>query len=522
MAFFIMITQMRKTDYRDWFRIMKVIFALCLCLLCLSVGEASLPEIRIPAQYGTIKETYAAQTIGQDSEHTIIHIQDAHCNYEAQKNMAQLLEYLVKEQGLRLILVEGGSGDVSLSFLRNYADEKARAEVADKYLKEGKISGEEYLDIVSDYPIELYGIDDDALYDAHLAAFGKIDAIKDEGLRDLEGFARIIENLKPFMYSEELRQLEDKKQKYEDKTLALAEYCQYLKGMAQNKGLNLESYPHITAFSEVARLEKEIDFKQAESERNTFIKDLANLLDENRVKELIAKSQDFKAKKLTSQEYYSFLKAIGEEKLDLANNYPQLDAYITYINLSKDINAPDLIKEISSIEGKIKEACFVNAEQRRLDEVFQSVQILTRILNLELTPEDYAYFQANKQNFSTASWVGFLTENCQKYNLPMQPSASSIIDGNLEQFAGFYQLGLEREKAFINNTVNKMNDSGQKLVVLITGGFHTPGVTRMLKEKGYSYMVVAPVIIQKSDSSIYFSVLRGEKKPLDEAINEGK
>ena len=490
------------------------------CLLLLSVARASIPKIHIPAQYGTIKEIYDAETTQQDTGKIIIHIQDAHCNYEAQKNMAGVLEYLVKEHNLKLIMVEGGSGNVNLSFLRAYSDEKARVEVADKYLKAGKISGEEYLDIVSDYNLDLYGIEDEALYDAHLASFEKVDSIKEEGLRYLEGLANIIKNLKPYIYTEELRQLEKKSSDYADKVVSLAEYCQYLKEIAYKKGLNLNEFPHLTAFSETARLEKEIDFQQAESERNAFIKYIANFLDETQVKKLINKSQEFKAKKLTSQEYYSFLQAIGEKKLDLQHDYPQLYAYITYITVSKDINAPSLLKEVTVIEEKIKEACFINTDQRKLNEISKSLQILTKILNLELTPEEYKYFKANQANFLTASWVDFLTENCRRYNLAIQPTTSSVIDENLSMLDEFYQLGVAREKAFIKNAVDKMNESGQNLAVLITGGFHTPGVTRMLKDKGYSYIVVAPVITKKSDSSVYFSVLRGGKKQLEEAINE--
>lgn len=491
------------------------------CFLFYSITLASLPDknFNIPSQYGTIKESFKTTGNQQDVERTIIHIQDAHCNYEAQKNMAGLLEYLVKEQNLKLIMVEGGSGNVNLSFLRSYADEKARIEVADKYLKEGKISGEEYLDIVSDYPIELYGIEDEALYDAHMAAFEQVDSFREEGLRYLENLTHIVKNLKPLIYTEELRQLEEKKSKYDDKAISLVEYCQYLNEMANKKNLELKDYPHLTAFCEIARLEKEIDFQEAESERNAFIKDLAKLLDEKGVQGLINKTQDFKAKKITQEEYYSFLKTVGDQKLDLKQNYPQLNAYIKYVTISKDVNAADLLKEVSVIEEKIKVASFTNADQRRLNEIAKSSQILSKILNLELTPEDYEYFKANRLQFLTSSWVSFLTEKCSSYNLQMQASTSNLIDENLNALDGFYQLGVEREKAFIKNMVNKMNESGEKLAVLITGGFHTPGITQMLKDKGYSYVVATPVITQKSDSSIYFSVLRGEKRRLKESFD---
>ncbi len=494
-----------------------IIPVLMLCLLGYNIAFASYSakEIKIPTQFGSIKETFQAPAQTTSSQREIIHIQDAHCNYEAQKNMAQLLEYLVKEQNLRLIMVEGGSGDVSLTFLRGYTDKKAREEVADKYLKEGKISGEEYLDIVSDYPLQLYGIEDKALYDAHLAVFEKIDSFREQGLKDLKGLSAIVKSLKFRIYSQELQRFEEKKSGYEGKAISLTEYCQYLSGMANKKRLGLEDYPHLAAFSETASLEKEINFQQAETQRNVFIKDLAGLLDERGAQNLILMTQGFKAKMVTPERYYSFLKTTGEEKLDLRRKYPQLYAYIKYVTVSKEVNAAELLKEVNAIEEKIKDASLTNAGQIRLAEIDKSLQILTKILNLELTPEDYAYFKVNKPKFVTVSWTDFLTENCSRYNLTMQASGSKLIDGNLEQFDEFYQLGVKREQAFIKNIVSKMDESGENLAVLITGGFHTPGVTQMLKDKGYSYIVAAPAITQKSDSSVYFSVLRGEKKHLE-------
>jgi len=116
--------------------------------------------------------------------------------------------------------------------------------------------------------------------------------------------------------------------------------------------------------------------------------------------------------------------------------------------------------------------------------------------------------------------VNFLYDNCRKYNLALKPEASSAIDDNLQKLEEFYTLGMSREQAFIKNLDNKLQDSKEQVVVLITGGFHTPGVTRMLKEKGYSYAVVAPVISQRTDSSLYFSVLRGQKNRADEEALE--
>jgi hypothetical protein len=487
---------------------------------CLFYGPllANLPstDFNIPSQYGTIKETFNAPQVNQNGKPVIIQIQDAHCNYEAQMNLAKILDSLVNANKLKLIMVEGGTGDVNLNSLRGHADKKSREEVADKYLRQGKISGEEYLDIASDYNLELYGIEDKELYDAHLASFEKVDSFRQQGLKELENLTSVVKNLKPFMYGEDLMQLEEKKSKYEAKTISLVEYCLYLGDLANKSKVNIEDYPHLTAFCKVALLEKEIDFQQAESQRGAYIKELAGFSDEKGVQNLIQVTRDFKVKTITPEKYYSFLRDAGEGKIDLKLKYPQLYAYIEYTTISKDAEAAGILKEVSAIEDKIKEVSLGSADQKQFTEISKSLEILTKALNLELAPEDYVYFQANTPKLVTTGWIGFLSQNCNKYNLNIQPAASTLVDNNLQQLVEFYQLGTQREKAFIKNMEEKINASEDKAVVLIAGGFHTPGISRMLEEKGYSYIVVTPVVTQKSDSSLYFSVLRGQQGQLVE------
>ncbi|MBU4343249.1 MAG: hypothetical protein KKG21_04490, partial [Candidatus Omnitrophica bacterium] len=63
-------------------------------------------KIKIPKEYGTIIESH----VGSNGK-LIIHIQDAHANYEGQMNLANILESLINDYELNLILVEGGSTD---------------------------------------------------------------------------------------------------------------------------------------------------------------------------------------------------------------------------------------------------------------------------------------------------------------------------------------------------------------------------------------------------------------------------
>ncbi|MDD5771357.1 MAG: hypothetical protein PHO81_03890 [Candidatus Omnitrophica bacterium] len=437
--------------------------------------------------------------------------------------MAGILDYLVKEYNLKLIMVEVGVGDVSLTSLRNYADKKSRMQVADRYLKAGKISGEEYLDIISDYPLQLYGIEDQSLYDEHIAAFRSIDEFRKKGAGELRSLANAVNKLEPFIYSNELRQLREKEAQYKDKDISLVEYCRFLNNLAQKEGIDRENYPHLTSFCDVARLEKEIDFKKVEFQRDSFIKELAGILDEKSAQDLITMTKGLKSKLITPERYYSFLRYLAEGKIDLRSRYPQLCSYIEYVTTSRDVEAASLVKEMDEAKDEIEAVLLKGADQKQLAEITKSIQVLNKALDMELTPEDYSYFQANKPDLATGTWIGFLRENCAKYNLDIHPVYSDVVDDNLQQLEDFYRIGTEREKAFIKNMARKLNGSKDKTVVLITGGFHTPGISRMLKDKGYSYLISTPVITKESDSSLYFSVLRNEgKEPEEEPVYEGE
>ncbi len=482
------------------------------CVLIGNSWAVQAKNINIPAQCGLIKEVYDTPAGSPQGRPVIICIQDAHCNYEAQKNIAQLLEQLVKGYGLRLIMVEGGRGNVNLSYLRGYSDGKARIEVADKYLRSGRISGEEYLDIVADYDIDLYGIDDEKLYDSNLSAFLRIDSLRRQAVTYLLGLSEIIDRLKPFIYGDGLLAFEGKRKAYQDKQTSLAEYCLYLSDNIKGKKLHLDVYPNLALFLEICRLEKKLDLKKAEAERNDFVRELAGLLDEDGVQGLLDKSRAFKDGKCAPHEYYAFLEARASGKVDIAVKYPELSGYLKYISASRNVDPAQLLSEIKSAEEEIHNSLVSNGDQKRLSDIETADNILIDLWNLELLPENYGYFKSHADKFDISSWEDFLSEQSRKYALPVQPRKGGMVKDNLKQVDEFYQLGIAREDVFMRNIDDQMKDSRDKVSVVIAGGFHTPGLTQRLRDKGYSYVVVAPVVTQKTDSDIYFSVLKSQNK----------
>lgn len=118
------------------------------------------------------------QEITPASRPMVIYIQEPHVNAEAQQQLVVLLQRLIAQRGLRLILVEGGYGDVSLTpFVRGTTLER-RQQVAQVYLQSGLLSGEEYLNVVSNAPLTLWGVEDRRLYDENVQALLSADTVR--------------------------------------------------------------------------------------------------------------------------------------------------------------------------------------------------------------------------------------------------------------------------------------------------------------------------------------------------------
>lgn len=463
-------------------------------------------DINIPEGAGHLVEGYTADT---DNKKVIIHIQDIHTNYEAQKNLSKIIETLILQNGLKLVMVEGGWGNVSLSYLRTYADKERRLEVAEEYLKTGKISGEEYLDIVSDYDIQLEGIETEDLYKQNLDAFFAIEVFRQTGATELTSIKHAVEQLKKKVYPPQVLELEQKKQGYQEAKISLADYYKYIDEMANKTRQEMSAFPNFSEFMKVTESEKQISFPDVEKERSRLIEKLSKTLPKKELTELVTKSLEFRLNKLTPAEYHSFLISkteAGGEKLD---NYPNLKKYIVYISSHENINTNRLFEEAETLQEQIKDRLIADAKQKRLNEISTGIRILDNFLHLKLIPADFSYYKQHKNDFITANWIDFLSQELGRSNIAVSGlRPASTVDKNLGSLADFYNIANERDDAFVKNAIRLMNESNQDIAVLIAGGFHTPTLTQKLRECGISYVVVAPHTTQETDPEQYRYILK--------------
>lgn len=468
-----------------------------------------LDKVSIPKKLGKVREVYQAPVIGRTSQKVIFHIQDVHANYEAQKNMADILEHLIMTYGISVILVEGGITDKDFSYIRDWASLEERKKKAGELLKEGIISGETYVDIASDFPLKFQGIEDQKLYEANMEAYLEIGVFRSKALLVLSDFKNTADKLKKFIYTRRLKEFDNKNSKYVAQKMELIDYLNYLDEIALKEVMSLKKYRNFNIIVETSRLEKKIDFKKAERERDILISDLSKRLPKKELKVMIAKSLDFKKGDYSPSEFYSYLWFLAVENKLKLRKYRNLDKYTDYIAIYEALNREELFDEIEDIEEAISDSLCGNLEQETLFMISKNLSILEEFLNLKFIPDDFDYYRVHKKEFDFDKWKSFLLHHAKRFRIKADlDKDTSLITDNLNTLEGFYALAFERDEAFIRNSLKKMNKEKEDLAVLIAGGFHTKNLSRLFMNSNISYLIITPQVTKKTDDLLYDRILK--------------
>ena len=166
----------------------------------------------IPIHLGEVKYSFKGK-----SNKIVIHIQDAHCNSFAQYKISGIIDYLSNEYGISMVNLEGGIGEYNLKSFTSIAGDEIRREVAEHFVEKGQINGAEFYAITNPGNVTLWGIEDKDLYMKNLSVYRDSLKYKEKVGAYLKGLSHILNNLKRFIYSSELLEID-------------LEYCSYKEG----------------------------------------------------------------------------------------------------------------------------------------------------------------------------------------------------------------------------------------------------------------------------------------------------
>lgn len=499
------------------FAVLAIIFFYTSACLAAPVDPS---KINVPKESGRIVEVYKS---ANPNAPVIVYLQDIHSNYEAQKAEAAILESLVRNDGFDLMLLEGKQADSNKDFkyLREQAPLESRINSAEDLLKDGTIACQNYLDLTTDLAFTITGVEDMKMYkkarEDHLAIIDK----SAEMVKLTDILKNIASNLKLHIYSKEMRDLDDKIAAYNKDEIGLIEYVKTAQTLAAANNIDVKALPNVALFIDASAQETNIDFAAVETERAKAIADIEKAVTDPKAKEdFTAKNLKFRTGDISQGEFYSYLKdTAAAAKVDLAPS-KNLNAYTQYITTYEKIDTNVLFKELDQLVDNVKNAMLKTPEEKQLSKIDKGLSILSDMVNTKLVPDEYNYFTANKAEFDIKGWLEFMKTNSAKFALTNPvPDDAKVLEDNLGLLEKFYAESIDRDSAFITNIKAKLAAMNKDKAVFICGGFHTPNMKSLLKDSGFSYVVVAPrVDVVKNYEDIYKAQIKEDMEYLNTVV----
>ncbi|MFH1459321.1 MAG: hypothetical protein ABIG64_02960 [Candidatus Omnitrophota bacterium] len=481
-----------------------------------------LRNLEIPEDMGFIKEIHVPSN---PNDQLIITIQDLHCHYQAQKNICKVIDYLTTTYGLKVISVEGGSGKIDTTFYKELPDEKIKEQVADYFLKEARINGTEYFAITTNKDIALYGAEDDKYYNKNLDAFLKALPNRERILENISVLENDLSILKNKIYNKKLKALDDYIVAYENGEVDFENYITYICKLYDSDKLARE-FPQVNQLYESLQIKTKVDLKKAEEQRKELIDYLSKNLTRYALEEFLKATFEFKAKNLDSLSYHNTLEKLYREMQNksqvLAKAWPQLHCYIQYLNKHETLDKFELFHQLDKFVERIKNNIYTSYTQKTLDHNLKVIRLARNLFSTKLLNRDMQAITKYRSEFKAKDMKKFIKSQMQRLKLELHiPSDEDleVMEKTLPDLEDFYEYAHKRNNILANNTVQAMDAEKENIAILVTGGFHTDGITDYFKDKRISYVVIAPKIDElDQDDTRYINALKGKKTPFEEMI----
>ncbi len=442
----------------------------------------------------------------------VVLIQDAHGLRDAQMNIARTLEHLSAAAGkLPLIALEGAAGPFSLEPHRQNIAPDIRRAAGDYLLRSGHISGPDYFGLLAERTPRLWGAEDPELYAANVQAYRRTLPLK----KHLADFIAALDGrmapLKNRIYSPELSALDKAMEAYERGALDFIGYVQALQKAAGDGALSGGHFPQTARILKTLAVEQSLDFKRVEAERTEIIAALSAKLDASDLADLAQHSLAYRAGQIGYATFYNRLLALTARKGVPLSGFPEFQRYIAYILMTDEIDRAALFDELDGLRKTAARALCRTAEQRALMDAARDAGLLRRLMDQAFGPAEWDdYLSRRGDILGIEARIGKLAGNKSEPSVELKPLLSPFED--------FYSVAQRRNDAMVENLLGKMSGGPSDVAVLVAGGFHSPGLVRILNEKGISCATLMPKIGAVDKGSNYLDVFALNRTPLEKLL----
>ena len=486
-------------------------------ILYASPASAKAPQVytlKLPKEACNVKERWRGS-----SKKTVVYVQDAHNNIDAQENIATIIETLVNENKVELVGIEGSSDTIDFSDLRTVQSPLAKDIVTDAYLQRGILIGAEKAAISSPDQFTLTGIEDWDLFRKNFRAYFGTQLKREDILEQLEEIEHILNDLKTPVFNEALRTFDGSVVSWERGDMSLVDFLGVLHTAVADRGIETLDYINYAAFQDALQLRSRV----LEVTKDEELKNLESLIaerlaeektDEKAAKlyrEFIALRAQFMQKQLSEREYIEFLYHASRAVSVDFNTYRQLNLYLSYLRAFSRLDMEGVVRDVRKLVDDIRLNLARTDEERTLIEQYHRFVIVRQMASLTATVDQVTEYQNDHSSYEMKGLVAYTQRECEKYGLPFNigDTAANEVDTLIAYAAHFYVGAELRNAALVKNALRAMDTHGDTTGVIVAGGFHTSGIVEELKQRDISYLVVTPKIDTLDTLAAYDEKMRG-------------
>lgn|GEM_PF-2735755 len=420
-------------------------------------------HVSVPQKLGSVKNQLNHAVTPTPERPFLIHIQDAHSNYAAQKNTAAILEHLRQTQKIDLVFVEAATGNLDAENLQFTPDEALNRKIADKLAKMGELTAADlYLFQHGNRKLKFVGMEDAPLYRRDIECLREV-LSREEEIEDwIRSDERALDRELTRLANKDLLLLLRQFLHLEKKESSLIKTVSILDQISrQSLGRGFRDPKEQKEFPNLVRLLmlKDEEGKMDRAKIDAEIKEIEKL----GVKiDLKAGNPRFLLEKL-----YSDFKSHGFD----FNKYPHFTAYARNLIFQHELKSEGLFEELNQWMALLINSAAKTDEERRMALQIKDAKLLHKLLLLELTREEWEDVRSK-----------FVVANL----FAKEERLKSLLQASLN----FYHLAVSRDHAFIENIRKILKSKKTNRAVVITGGFHTDA----LLENFTNHAVISPKV----------------------------
>ncbi|MBN1688582.1 MAG: hypothetical protein JW893_05740, partial [Candidatus Omnitrophica bacterium] len=481
----------------------------------ISVPSPQISEVKIPESFQiTIPEDLGKiDHLESGSSKTIVHIQTAHGNFEAQKKIESLLHYLKEKYGFDLVLTEGASTKLQPDLIRFFPGRMdLTMAVAGDLAKKALVKGPE-LFLLKEGEAEAYGIEDEEIYIANGDAFREVITEEEKTNQFINETNLQIERLTSPYLNQDLRNFIRRIDAFESGMIPLEAWLTELGEKAKdiletdftNPVYQIE-WPMLVRISKLREFEEKIDISAYAKEREKFLQSIQKIRPEllEKIKELL--TLQFTHNPLPDPETGLLFEAMVTElpKDFDYTAYPNLDLFIGHLILQSEIKGDLLVGEIETLTKKLAGALLENDKEREVWNLLKGHRLLGKLYRLELTPEDFAELLKRQDEIAPKNLIQrFQALNDKKQVRDYEFKHTEDLNRLYQKAVLFYEGVKKRDEVLLRNLEARLQETGKDKAVVVTGGFHANPFTHSMKDHGFSYALVTPKLTTTEGREAY-------------------